>query len=201
MNDPFAPSGSQDAQEGSNLDPWQEDTPNVPNGPQATAQVVSENQNSVTVILKGGTGYGAPSISIRGADIADALEQMSQYEHQLQELVKKAAFYGKAFGQIVDGGSGGNGGGGQRQNNNGGGQSRGGGNGGVGGNYQNRGGGGQAGRPSNASEKPAGLKQEYCQHGEMEFKSGFSQKTQKTWKAFDCPAGECDRTWVNDKSQ
>lgn len=38
-------------------------------------------------------------------------------------------------------------------------------------------------------------KTEFCEHGQMTFKSGVSQKTDKPWRAFDCPQGVCDRKW------
>lgn len=81
----------------------------------AAAPVGGDDQNYVTVILKGGTGYGAPSISIRGGSIPDALAQMKGHDDDLKELVQAAAKYGKAFGRIVDGDKPQAGGGGQAQ--------------------------------------------------------------------------------------
>lgn len=56
------------------------------------------------------------------------------------------------------------------------------------------------GRPSQASEHPKGRK-EFCEHGEMEFKSGLG-KNGKMWGAFDCKvdAKGCakGRVWDND---
>lgn len=56
------------------------------------------------------------------------------------------------------------------------------------------------GKPAQATEHPKGRK-EYCEHGEMEFKSGLG-KNGKPWGAFDCktdPKG-CPkgRVWDND---
>jgi hypothetical protein len=54
------------------------------------------------------------------------------------------------------------------------------------------------GRPQAATEHPKGRK-EFCQHGEMVFKSGLG-KNEKMWGAFDCrvdPKG-CPRKWDND---
>lgn len=70
----------------------------------ATAEApASSDQNYVTIILKGGKGYGAPSISIRGADIADALAQTERHKDELGKLIKVAADAGKYFGKLVDG--------------------------------------------------------------------------------------------------
>lgn len=78
-------------------------------------ETVQGDQNYVTVILKGGGGYGAPSVSIRGASVSDALRHMQDHEAELGKLIQTAAKYGKAFGDLVDGdkpaASGGNSGG------------------------------------------------------------------------------------------
>lgn len=48
--------------------------------------------------------------------------------------------------------------------------------------------------PQGASQAPGGAK--FCAHGEMQYKTGFSQKTQKTWSGHFCPTpqgtpGQC----------
>jgi hypothetical protein len=39
--------------------------------------------------------------------------------------------------------------------------------------------------PQGATQGQQGAK--FCQHGEMQYKTGFSQKTQKTWSGYFCP--------------
>lgn len=60
--------------------------------------------------------------------------------------------------------------------------------------------------PAAAASKPAyqqapGGDARQCPHGEMQFKSGVSQKTGKTWKAFMCPSpkgtpDQCDAEFI-----
>ncbi|WP_439377872.1 hypothetical protein [Amycolatopsis lexingtonensis] len=51
-------------------------------------------------------------------------------------------------------------------------------------------GGGQGrpqGKPEGADGPPADVEPKFCKHGEMVFRSGFSEAKQKTWKGFFCP--------------
>lgn len=125
----------------------------------------------VTAILKGGAGYGAPSLSIRANNIPSLHATLTDHEDEIKDVLTTLAKLGKGFGILVDGekpaGGGGNSGGG--------------------------GGGGNNRAPAQASEHPDG-KTEYCEHGKMQFKSGMG-KNGKPWKAFDCPNRVCDRKW------
>lgn len=60
----------------------------------------------------------------------------------------------------------------------------------------------KSGPPPSAKKHPGG-RREYCQHGEMNYATGFSQKKADkskdgngTWQAFDCPENQCDRKWI-----
>lgn len=170
MTDPFATDTP--------ADPWAE-----PQRPTTTTQDVADvhtDQNYVTVILKGGRGYGAPSVSIRGASISDALAQVKSQEAALKELLQISARYGTAYGRLVDGdapqGGQSNGGGQQRQQS-----------------------GGRPGEPANAKSKPDYVKQEYCAHGAMTWNAGF--KDGKAWGGHFCPLpkgaqDKCDPVWA-----
>lgn len=142
------------------------------------------DQNHCTMILKG-KGYDAPSISIRGGNIEDLHKQVFDNAKLLEELIQRAAVMGKTFNEAFAGSEKSGGGG-----------------------YTNRGqnssqGGSQGrtqGKPAQATAHPKG-RQEFCQHGEMEFKTGLG-KNDKMWGAFDCkvdPKG-CPkgRVWDND---
>lgn len=119
----------------------------------------------VTAILKGGAGYGAPSLSIRANDVVSLQATLTENEDAIKDVLVRLAKLGKGFGVLVDGDQ-------QRP---------------AGGN----GGGNRA--PAQAQEHPDG-KVEYCEHGKMIFKSGMG-KNGKPWKAFDCPNRVCDRKW------
>ncbi|WXX09758.1 ribonucleoside reductase class II [Mycobacterium phage MS619] len=66
----------------------------------------------------------------------------------------------------------------------------------------NAGGGAQQSRaPQPAQEAPGGEKR-FCQHGEMQFKSGVSKKTGNPYKMFVCTAPrdqQCDAQFLNSK--
>lgn len=133
FEDPFAPQAEAPTTT-ETPSPWEE-----------TPVTANTDANYTTVILKGGKGYGAPSISIRGESIVDALKQMKDHETELQELIREAAKYGKAFGKLVDGAA-------PASN-----------------------GGGQAGKPAGATQAPNGETAPTCAHGTMVWKSGISK--------------------------
>lgn len=60
-----------------------------------------------------------------------------------------------------------------------------------------RGGGGGGSSASSQKSSPDG-KTMSCDHGSRDYKTGVS-KAGKTWMAFDCPEGVCDREWHNAK--
>lgn len=90
-------------------DPFDDNyTPAADESPAETSKetVITEtvgDQNYVTIILKGGKGYGAPSVSIRAANLPDARRQVEDHEEDLKELLKLTAKLGKGYGVLVDG--------------------------------------------------------------------------------------------------
>jgi len=149
--------------------PW-EDSPTV-----TTAQPADQattDQNYVTVILKGGAGYDAPSISIRGANIPDVLAQVEQHGQDLQKLLqvtaKVAAFFNAQVGSSE----------GsfrrpsapqQRQP--------------------------RPGQPEQARQHPGGETQ-HCAHGERIYKTGISKKNGQPYEAFFCRSNVCSPIFV-----
>jgi hypothetical protein len=130
----------------------------------------------LSVTIKQHKGYEAGWIVLKGDTPADVLRTMQDPDFKtLMDWTKKAS-------QTFQEGSNPAGGGGNTS-------------GGASGS-QNR----SQGRPSQASEHPKGRK-EFCEHGEMEFKSGLG-KNGKMWGAFDCKvdAKGCakGRVWDND---
>lgn len=146
-NDPFA----------DDYEPETEENTTVAETPTVEPAQVTGDQNYVTVILKGGAGYGAPSVSIRGASVSDALRHIEGAEDDLKELLRKTAQFGKAYGILVDG-------------------------------DKPAGGAPQRSAPG-PQEHPDG-KKEFCEHGQMQFKSGISKKTGKAYSMFVCPSGD-----------
>jgi hypothetical protein len=129
----------------------------------------------VTVTFKAGTGFDAPWIVIHAADIADAHAQVRDkaLSSLMEDTAKMAEFF-TSFGRPS----------GPRQP--------------------------AAAATTNAapaasgSETPAhqqapGGVVKRCDHGQKIYKTGFSEKTKKTWHAFDCPTKQCDppREWYN----
>ncbi|AIG78426.1 Hypothetical protein AJAP_27910 [Amycolatopsis japonica] len=161
--DPFADDETQNAPAPeTTAGPWEESKAEKP----ATPPVVVGGDGKVVVTLKGGKEYDKPWVVIHASDIDDALGQLRH--EKIKDLLKVT----QSAANFFTGGSGGAGASGapqQRQQSQGGGQSR------------------QAGKPDGADGPPAGTKQEYCKHGEMVFRSGFSEAKQKTWKGFFCP--------------
>lgn len=50
--------------------------------------------------------------------------------------------------------------------------------------------------PAGIQESPDGLLK-FCEHGEMNVRSGISQKTGKPYKAYNCKRGICETQWRN----
>jgi hypothetical protein len=181
------------------VDPWS-DEPDWDNGPDEAQNdttafdttpatdskeqpVADSDQNYATLILKGGKGYGAPSISLRGADIGDLLKQVETFDKELKTLVERSAKIAKVYASLVDGdakpagGGGGNrqGGGGDRGRNN--------------------------GRPQGAVEAPEWAGEPPVCDGcgeEKIYKTGISERNNRPWHAWDCP-GNCrnSRAFLN----
>ena len=56
-------------------------------------------------------------------------------------------------------------------------------------------------RPAPGPQEHPGGREEFCSHGKRVYKTGVAKSGKnagKTWEAFDCPEGECQRSWVND---
>jgi hypothetical protein len=138
-----------------------------------TTAVTPTGEHKVRVTLKAGPEQGAPWITIDGADVSDAADQLGDTDgvKRLVELTVSAArFLHRSYGSNQQRGLSNGSGSGQRQ----------------------------PGKPAGASEAPNGEKR-YCEHGQRVYKSGFSEKTGKNWAAFDCPERVCDREWANNR--
>jgi uncharacterized membrane protein YgcG len=150
--------------------------------------------SGITVTVKAGPGYDAPWIVIHAtdADHADAMIQEAQRvrltesvgnlhnEFAAIELLKRELGATEVKGNGRSYGSSGGSGGGNRS---------------YGGGGGNGGGGGGAAAPS--GPPPNHDLATECRHGEKNYVSGISQKTNKPWFGFDCPQnykqGECAR--------
>lgn len=179
MTDPFA-DDVETGQDNTEAGEQQEATATVWDSP--AMQVAGDDSRHSTAILKGGGAYGAGSISIRGANAHDLYEHYSDNRESIRELMKMVAYdnagFGKAAGFGVDG---------KALNGNG-------------GSTPANTGSNQKGRPQGAAQAPGGETRQ-CEHGPMEYKSGFSEKKKQkmgdgNWHAFDCPEGKCDRQWL-----
>ena len=141
--------------------------------PDVTVDVAPSGVSEVSITLKGGRDFDAPWCVIRADSTQAALDAL---DDTMQELLKAAAKYGKAFAALgAEGRSTGTGGGGSKP--------------------------ATQSRPAPGPKDHPNGKKEFCQHGEMQYKSGVAKTGKnagKTWHAFDCPDGECDRKWDND---
>ncbi|BBX09446.1 hypothetical protein [Mycolicibacterium aichiense] len=150
----------------------------------AAAPVAVSPSGDLSVTFKGDGSYGFPWIVPKYTSVSEALvdlgvnpdevSAMSQGRRWIS-LFERAKQMNDSFAALGGGapskpaGNGG-GGGGQQQ------QSR---------------------APQEAKEAPNGEKQ-YCQHGEMEYKSGISKKTGKPYALFSCTAPrdeQCAAKW------
>ena len=121
-----------------------------------------QDGTEVSVTLKGGAGYDAPWVVLRGKDV-DSVSAM--LDEKLQNLLRQAAKYGQFFSQTTAPASRPSNGGGQQTQ-----QAP-----------VNR-------APAAVTQHPEG-KQEVCDHGEpMQYKAGVSQRTGKAYKMFVCTA-------------
>ncbi|WP_192827110.1 hypothetical protein [Actinopolyspora erythraea] len=136
------------------------------------AQASSGDENYTTLILKGGTSYGAPSVSIRGANIQDLYEHYERDREYLKKLLHMSSEDGAAYGSLAD----------QHVNRiqsaekkQGGQQSA--------PQAQQK----QPGKPQGATQAPNG-ETHSCYCGlPMKFLSGTSKKTQQPYAFFACP--------------
>lgn len=119
--------------------------------------VAVPSEGKVVVTLKGASGYDAPWIVIHADDANDALSQLD--DPNMVELIKKTSVMASGFQRTYKPSS------------------------------APASGASAAGssdrKPPVATEAPGGAKK-YCAHGEMEFKSGISQKTGKPYQFFVC---------------
>ena len=156
-------------------DPFADDT-TEPEKTETPDVTVEDAAIEYSVTLKGGRDFDAAWVVMRGTK-----EQLlEEFDEELQELLKQAAKYGKAFAALGAEGRGtGTGGGAAKRT----------------------GGAATQSRPAPGPKDHPNGKKEFCQHGEMQYKSGVTKTGKnagKTWHAFDCPDGECDRKWDND---
>ena len=59
--------------------------------------------NYATAIIKAGAGYGAPSVSLRGADAADLRDQVKDNFQAIKELMTLVAQLGNGFAVVFEG--------------------------------------------------------------------------------------------------
>lgn len=122
-------------------------------------------ESKIVVTIKGGRDYDEPWVVIHADDLDDALSQTTD-KAKLGDLMKAAQEASKAFRDFRPTEDKGNRGSGSQSGSQGQGDRT-------------------QGKPAAASAHPSG-RQEFCQHGEMKWVTGLSQKTQKLWGAFDC---------------
>ncbi|QFG12550.1 hypothetical protein PBI_TOAKA_50 [Mycobacterium phage Toaka] len=182
-DDPFAdaPADSAPAEEA------QQQTPPTPPAPatvvtNTAAPVTVSPAGDLSVTFKGDGTYTAPWIVPKYASVDAALVDLGVDPAAVAELGQGAKWFAlfdratkmaQHFASLGGGTpnakpAGGGGGGGQRQS-----------------------------APQAAKEAPNGEKQ-FCQHGEMEYKSGTSKKTGKPYALFSCTAPrdqQCDAKW------
>lgn len=167
MTDPFADAPV------TNETPQTNDFPEAPIQNNNAPATKSGDDNKVRVTLKGGTGYDAPWITIDGTDVPDTLAQMKDYANELKELLDVAAKVGNYFPRSVAADK-------EKNKEN---------NGGTPKAPQNAGNGGQA--PQQQESKPPQQQapngeQQFCAHGEMQWKSWVRESDGKAFKGFFC---------------
>jgi hypothetical protein len=181
--DPFAP-GQDDVPDGDEAQtetpPWEvtNETFDTETDDDKNVKAVSTmSEGKVVVTLKGGRDYDDAWVVIHANDLDDAVAQVTDYE-KLGTLLDATQKASKRFRELRPSDP-------TRETpktSQGGSQAR------------------TQGKPAQATAHPKG-RQEFCQHGEMEFKTGLG-KNEKLWGAFDCkvdPKG-CPRgrVWDND---
>lgn len=173
--DPFSDTPADEPQ-AEQVSPWDDSTTD---NKKERKTVTVGSEGKVVLTFKGGSGFEAPWVVVHATDVDDALETISgDNAEKFKRLVDETAKVGKYFS--------GTGTGGGRSS---GGQARQGGN-----------SGGQLGKPAGATEAPNGEKR-FCKHGEMDWVSKISKKTNKPYSGWFCPSkdrnDECDPQWPN----
>lgn len=137
---------------------------------------VGSGEGKVVVTIKGGRDYDEPWIVFHCEDMDEAVAHVTDYDNLgvLMDAAQKASKKFRDFRPTEDTGA--------RAIPQNGSQAR------------------TQGKPAQATAHPKG-RQEFCQHGEMEFKTGLG-KNGKMWGAFDCKvdAKGCPkgRVWDNE---
>lgn len=150
-------------------------------GHNPAAPVAVSPNGDLSVTFKGDGGYGSPWIVPKYASVGDALVDLGMSPQEVSTLSQGNRWL-KLFErtkQMNDHFAGLGGGAPAPAGNGGGGQQR------------------QSKAPQQAQEAPNGEKQ-FCQHGEMEYKTGVSKKTGKPYALFSCTAPrdqQCDAKW------
>jgi hypothetical protein len=93
--DPFAPATDEAQTEAPTVD--------APADYAGPFEATPGDANYSTLILKGGAGYGAPSVSIRAASASDLKRSVEDNFNDIKKLLELAAQLGKGFGILVDG--------------------------------------------------------------------------------------------------
>ncbi|QFP95531.1 hypothetical protein SEA_GAUGELDP_48 [Mycobacterium phage GaugeLDP] len=134
--------------------------------------VVTEADGKVVLTFKGGRDFDAPWIVIHAASLEDAYEQLTTKGDLLGKVMERTANAGAHFSGGSKPAA--------KPAQSGGGQQR------------------QSKAPQQAQEAPGGEKR-YCEHGEMEFKSGVS-KAGNAYQLFSCTAPrseQCPAQYLN----
>ncbi|GAB3475442.1 hypothetical protein [Amycolatopsis cihanbeyliensis] len=139
-----------------------------------------ESRTRVSLTFKASSGYDAPWVVVEGPTLAAVYGQVSGENAEALKAVFNlvaggASYFQKLYASVEKPGA-------QRT-------------GGQAGAQQRR---QPSGKPEGATQAPNG-EQRFCEHGQRQYKSGFSQKNGKKWEAFDCPDGICEREWANNR--
>lgn len=183
--DPFADDAPADeAQQppASSRGPWDDEQPAAAPA-QGAGQPITINAGSegkLVATFKGGSGYDAPWLVVHAKDITDLEETLADGK-RLAALLTRIKRIGATFAGKDDAGSGQRSGG---QQSRGGQQQRGG---SSGGSQQRRSNERPAGKPEAADGPPRGVEQEYCDHGDMIWRTGYNEQKKKSWGGFFCP--------------
>lgn len=140
--------------------------------------VATSSETGVSMTFKGGPAFDAPWIVFHAADLEDAFDQVSgDNASLLAKVMERVQTAGKYFTSLaptpVAVAAGGGSGAAQPA---------------------------QGAPPAGATGAPGGETRN-CPHGVMQYKTGFSAKTNKNWAAFMCPSpkgtpGQCEAEWI-----
>lgn len=127
-------------------------------------QQSNDDSRHCTAIIRGGGDYGAPNVSLRGADAHDLWEHYSDNRDSIRELMKALATDSVGFAKAVDQAKGKNANSGQSKGN------------------------GGNGKPDRQQAPNNQTPPDPCKHGDMEWKSWTRESDGKLFKGFFCTA-------------